>query len=101
MGSLRFSAQRDGLQDFEYLRALEEGLREVRQQTPEDTFWLDPRQRPLELCRRVIWSFHEYTRDPRVMLDTRRAIAEELEHSDSPINPSSEDTCQPAVSLAP
>lgn len=79
LGSLRFSAQRDGLQDFEYLRLLEERLREIKQGTGEDAFWLDPRQRPLELCRRVIWSFHDHTRDPRVMLDTRRAIAEEIE----------------------
>jgi hypothetical protein len=79
LGSLRFSAQRDGLQDFEYLRVLEERLREIKQRTGEEAFWLDPRQRPLELCRRVIWSFHDHTRDPGVMLDTRRTIAEELE----------------------
>ena len=79
LGSLRFSAQRDGIQDFEYLRVLEDRLRAVKQQVGEDAFWLDPRQRPLELCRRVIWSFHEYTRDARLMLDTRRAIAEEIE----------------------
>ncbi len=79
LGSLRFSAQRDGVQDYEYLRVLEERLRQVKQRTGADAFWLDPRQRSLELCRRVIWSFHEYTRDPRLMLDTRRAIAEEIE----------------------
>lgn len=79
LGSLRFSAQRDGIQDYEYLRVLEEGLRQVKQRTGADAFWLDPRQRSLELCRRVIWSFHEYTRDARLMLDTRRAIAEEIE----------------------
>lgn len=79
VGSLRFSTQRDGIQDFEYLRVLEERMRQVKQQVGEDAFWLDPRQRSLELCRRVIWSFHDYTRDPHVMLDTRRAIAEQIE----------------------
>jgi len=83
LGSLRFSAQRDGLQDFEYLRRLEAGLRELKQRIGEDAFWLDPRQRSLELCRRVIWSFHDYTRDPRLMLDTRRAIAAEIEALES------------------
>jgi len=78
-GSLRFSAQWDGIQDFEYLRVLEERLRQVKLRAGEEAFWLDPRQRPLELCRRVIWSFHEYTRNPDLMLGTRRAIAEELE----------------------
>lgn len=79
LGSLRFSAQRDGLQDFEYLWVLENELRKIRDKIGADAFWLDPRQRPLELCRRVIRSFHDYTRDPAALLDTRRAIAEEVE----------------------
>lgn len=83
LGSLRFSAQRDGIQDFECLRVLEDRLRAIKRQTGDDAFWLDPRQRPLELCRRVVWSFHDHTRDPRVMLDTRRAIAEEIEATQS------------------
>ena len=68
IGSLRFSAQRDGLQDYEYLWLLEDRLRAIKEQVGEDAFWLDPRQRSLELCRRVIWSFHDYTRDPNVLL---------------------------------
>lgn len=79
IGSLRFSAQRDGVQDFEYLRLLEARLREVKSRAGADAYWLDPRQRPLELCRRVIWSFHDYTRDPAVLFDTRRTIAGEIE----------------------
>jgi len=55
-------------------------LRQLKQQLGEkEAYWLDPRQRPLELCRRVIGSFHEYTRDPLVMLNTRTAVAEEIE----------------------
>ncbi|HOY60690.1 MAG TPA: DUF6067 family protein, partial [Verrucomicrobiota bacterium] len=67
VGSLRFSAQRDGLEDYEYLRVLEDRLREIKRHIGRDAFWLAPRQRPLELCRRVIWSCHDYTRDPHVM----------------------------------
>jgi hypothetical protein len=79
LGSLRFSAQRDGLQDYEYLWVLENRLKGIKRRVGKDAFWLDPRQRPLELCRRVIWSFYEYTRDPGVLLRTRDAIAEEIE----------------------
>src|SRR5262249_7245599 len=82
IGSLRFSAQRDGLQDYEYLWVLEHRLRAIRERVGSDSFLLDPRQRSLELCRRVIQSFHEYTRDPAVLLQTRRAIAEEIEALD-------------------
>ena len=79
IGSLRFSAQRDGIQDFEYLRVLEDQLLQIKARAGADGFWIDPRQRSLELCRRVIWSFHDYTRDPRVLLDTRHAMAQEIE----------------------
>ena len=79
LGSLRFSAMRDGLQDYEYLWVLENELARVKHTLGEEAFWLDPRQRPLELCRRVVESFHDYTRDSVVMLDTRDAIAREIE----------------------
>ena len=79
LGSLRFSAMRDGLQDYEYLWVLENELSRVKHKVGKEAFWLDPRQRPLELCRRVVWSFYDYTRNPEVMLDTREAIAREIE----------------------
>jgi len=58
---------------------LEHELSEIKKRVGQEGFWLAPRQRPLELCRRVVWSFHEYTRDPDVMLNTREAIAREIE----------------------
>jgi len=79
IGSLRFSAMRDGLQDYEYLWVLENELARIKAGVGKDAFWLDPRRRPLELCRRVVWSFHEYTRDAGTMLDTRAAVAREIE----------------------
>ena len=79
LGSLRFSAMRDGLEDFEYLWLLENELAQIKKRFGDQAFWFDTRQRPLELCRRVIESFHDYTRDDSVLLDTRRAIAEEIE----------------------
>ena len=83
LGSLRFSAQRDGLEDYEYLWTLEQKLREVKERTGEDAFWLNPRQRPLELCKRVISTFYDYTRDNALFLDTRRKIAQEIENIDA------------------
>ena len=79
LGSLRFSAMRDGLQDYEYLWVLENELSKIKQSRGKEAFWLDPRQRPLELCRRVVWSFYDYARNPQVMFDTRDAIAREIE----------------------
>ncbi len=79
LGSLRFSTMRDGLQDFEYLWLLEAGLRALKDRVGEDAYWLDPRQRSLELCRRVVQSFYDHTRDPSVLMETRRALAAEIE----------------------
>ena len=79
LGSLRFSAMRDGLQDYEYLWVLEHELSKIKQRVGKEAFWLDPRQRSLELCRRVVWSFYDYTRSPELMFDTREVIAREIE----------------------
>ncbi len=83
LSSLRFSTMRDGLQDFEYLWVLEDKLRQIKDRVGEDAFWLDPRQRPVELCRRVVQSFYDHTRDPGVLMDTRRQIAAEIEALDA------------------
>lgn len=82
VGSLRLSAMRDGLQDYEYLWTLENQLRALRSHLGDDASWLEPRQRPLELCRRVVQSFYDHTRDPKLLLDTREAIADEIEALD-------------------
>jgi len=79
LGSLRFSAMRDGLQDYEYLWVLENELAGIKRKTGKEASWLNPRQRPLELCRRVVQSFYEYTRDPVIMIETRAAVAREIE----------------------
>ncbi len=83
LGSIRLSAMRDGIEDFEYLWVLEDRLRRIKERVGKDAFWLDPRQRPLELCRRVVWSFHDYARDANVMAAARKAIAEEIVSLDS------------------
>lgn len=83
VGSLRLSAMRDGLQDYEYLWALEHKLRALKGHLGENANWLDPRQRSLELCHRVVQSFYDHTRDPQVLLDTRKAIADEIEQLDA------------------
>lgn len=79
VGSLRWSAMRDGLQDYEYLHVLEKRLAALKKRLGEPADWLDPRQRPVELCRRVATSFYDHTRQPEVLLATRREIAREIE----------------------
>jgi len=79
IGSMRWSAMRDGLQDYEYLHVLEDRLAALKKRLGDSADWLDPRQRPLELCRRVVTSFYDHTRRPEVLLATRREIGREIE----------------------
>ena len=83
VGSLRLSAMRDGLQDYEYLWVLENRLTRLKGNLGKEAGWLDPRQRSVELCRRVVQSFYDHTRDPKVLLQTRLAIADEIEGLDA------------------
>jgi Domain of unknown function (DUF4091) len=79
VGSLRWSALRDGLQDYEYLWVLENRLSALEKRVGAGADWLEPRQRPLELCRRVVTSFYDHTRRPDVLLAARHDIAAEIE----------------------
>lgn len=79
VGSIRLSAHRDGLQDYEYLWMLEDRLRNLKTRLGKDGEWINPRQRSLELCRRVVQSCYYHTHDPNVLFDTRAAIADEIE----------------------
>ncbi len=83
MGSLRWSAMRDGLQDYEYLWVLEQRLADLKQRLGDDGWWLDPRQRPEELCRRVVQSFYRYSPDPEALLTARGLIADQIEALDA------------------
>jgi hypothetical protein len=83
LASMRLSAMRDGLQDYEYLWTLENRLSELKKHVGDDAKWLDPRQRPLELCHRVVQSFYDHTRDPKVLINTRATIADEIEALDA------------------
>jgi len=83
IGSMRLSAMRDGLQDYEYLWTLENRLGELKKHIGDDAKWLDPRQRPLELCHRVVQSFYDHTRDPKVLMNTRATIADEIDALDT------------------
>ena len=71
VGSLRWSAMRDGLEDYEYLWVLQQRLAALKKRVGDGADWLDPRQRPLELCRRVVTSFYEHTRQGETLLAAR------------------------------
>lgn len=83
VGSLRLAAMRDGLQDHEYLCLLEDRLAAMKKRLGPAAAWLDPRQRPTELCRNVVQSFYHHTRDGSTLLSTREAIAGEIDALDA------------------
>jgi hypothetical protein len=79
VGSIRWSAMRDGLQDYEYLWVLQDRVAQLKKRLGDGGQWIDPRQRPLELCKRVVTSFYDHSRNPNDLFETRRAIAREIE----------------------
>jgi len=76
--SLRLEAMRDGLEDYEYLKLLENGIMNVKKQLGEKARCLPFERRALEICRRVVPSLTGYARDPSVLLKAREAVVNEI-----------------------
>ncbi len=70
--SLRYEAQRDGLEDCEYLYMLEDAQRAATAKLAVSDF--DPTLRSMEIARRIVRSLQDYTRD----YDELEAAREEL-----------------------
>jgi hypothetical protein len=74
--SLRYEAQRDGLEDCEYLFMLEDAEREVIDKLGARGF--DPRDRPSEIGHRVLRSMSDYTRSYDELQAARNEVAREI-----------------------
>ena len=69
---------REGMEDYEYLRLLEDKTRAVmaRLGVGEDRFPADSISQ--EICGRLVRSLTDYETDPRIFYSTRRALAEQI-----------------------
>ena len=76
--SLRLEAMRDGLEDYELLKLLEEEIERVKHELGGKALELPLEQRALELCRRVVPSITGYARKPEELLAVREQLIREI-----------------------
>ena len=78
LSSLRFEAMRDGIEDYEYLKLLEEEIKKVKEKLGDPARKIPFEQRAQELCRKVVQSITDYARDPEKLLEVRELIVKEI-----------------------
>ena len=79
INSLRWEQMRNGIQDYEYLWMLEDGMRNLKDKMSERlSGMIEPGRRGIEISSRVVKEFHEYDKDPNALYGARRQIIEEL-----------------------
>ncbi len=78
LSSLRLEAMRDGLEDYEYLKLLEDEIASVRIKLGGHALSEPFERRALEICRRVVPSITGHARDATVLLEAREAIVREI-----------------------
>lgn len=83
LNSIRWEAQRDGLEDFEYLWVLGEKMKKLKAHFGKAAEDFDPTQRGKELCNQLITSMHQIDYDPARFRIARAAIAKEIIEADT------------------
>ncbi len=79
LDSLRWEQMRNGIQDYEYFRLLEEKMSQVKRgMSPRVSSLLDPRQRGVEIAARVVRTADDYSNDPNALYAAKRQIIDEL-----------------------
>jgi hypothetical protein len=81
LDSIRWEVQRDSIEDYEYLRLLEERHREVIERLGEAAEGFNPGARSQELCGKLVRSFTDYERDPTRFREIRADLAHEIEEA--------------------
>ena len=78
LSSLRLEAMREGLEDYELLKLLEEEIRRVKEELGGKALDLPFERRALELCRRAVPSITGYVRSPAELLRVREEVIREI-----------------------
>jgi hypothetical protein len=78
LNSIRWEQERNGLSDYEYLWLLEQSIAGLKEKIGSAGHWIKPEQRGRELATRVISTMTQFTRDPKVLYDTKLEILQEI-----------------------
>ncbi len=79
LDSIRWELERESVEDYEYLKLLENSVAEFKASLDQDKAWaLDPKGRTMELARRVVPDLTTTTMDGELIEKTREALANEI-----------------------
>jgi hypothetical protein len=79
LDSLRWEQMRNGLQDYEYFRLLEDKVRQMKKAMTERVAALiEPSQRGVEIAAGVVRTAADYSNDPNVLYAAKRQTIDEI-----------------------
>lgn len=78
LNSLRWEQMRNGIQDYEYFRMLEDRITALKDSLGSWFTWIDPKQRSKEIAGSVVMSLVEHSEDPEVLYRAKKEIIKEL-----------------------
>jgi hypothetical protein len=79
LDSLRWEQMRNGIQDYECFRLLEDKIRQLRAGLrPRVAALLDPAQRGREIAAGVVRAAEDYSNDPNVLYRAKRQLLDEI-----------------------
>jgi len=79
LDSLRWEQMRNGIQDYEYFRLLEEKVRQMKKaMTERISALIDPAQRGVEIAASVVRTTADYSNDPNVLYAAKRQLIDEI-----------------------
>jgi hypothetical protein len=76
--SLRYEEMRNGIQDYEYFRMLEDKISSLKNRMGTRFSWIGPKQRSKEIASQVVWSFADRSFDPEVLNNARLQVIYDL-----------------------
>jgi hypothetical protein len=78
LNSLRWEQMRNGIQDYEYFRMLEEKIKALKDSLGYNFAWIDPKRRGKEIAGKVVMGLAKYTNDPQVIYNAKMEVIREL-----------------------
>ena len=79
LDSLRWEQMRNGIQDYEYCRLLEEKVRQMKAgMSQRASSLIDPASRGIEIAASVVRTTDDYSNDPNVLYAAKRQIIDEI-----------------------
>lgn len=83
LNSLRWEQMRNGIQDYEYFKLLEEKIAVFKSSLGKEFKWIDIMQRSREIASQVVKSLVKYNEDPELLYQAKEGIIDEIMEFDS------------------